>query len=191
MRPTRLMSLVLLWLLTSAACTYAQHPRRARPPAPNEVVASFEVTAYGETYNDAYESAIKDAQSKLASWVAAEDPSLHWKPSVLFVQRLIKKAPRVDSRVKLEKVGLVTPVCLQLEVTQNDVQFILKETRELRSAERMLFLGKVLAGLVAFCLAISGYFRLEEATKGYYTNWLRLGALGFVTAIGVTLLLIS
>ena len=30
---------------------------------------------------------------------------------------------------------------------------------------------------------VGGYLRLEEATKGYYTRWLRLTAVGVVLAI--------
>jgi hypothetical protein len=36
---------------------------------------------------------------------------------------------------------------------------------------------------------VVGYFRLEEATKGYYTAWLRLAAVGLVAAAVAGLLL--
>jgi hypothetical protein len=39
-------------------------------------------------------------------------------------------------------------------------------------------------------VAVAGYFRLEEATKGYYTNLLRFAAFGLVAAVGIALLVI-
>jgi hypothetical protein len=42
----------------------------------------------------------------------------------------------------------------------------------------------VLLVLVALFGAAAAYFRLDEATKGYYTGWLRVGALGLVALIG-------
>ena len=35
---------------------------------------------------------------------------------------------------------------------------------------------RILAGLVALCLVVVGYLRLEDLTRGYYTAVLRLGA---------------
>ena len=55
----------------------------------------------------------------------------------------------------------------------------------------MILLGKFLAGFVAFLVAVAGYFRLEEATKGYYTTWLRVGVLGFIAVVGAGIWLIS
>jgi hypothetical protein len=59
--------------------------------------------------------------------------------------------------------------------------------RQVRSKERMSLLVRVLIGLVAALAALAGYMRLDEATKGYYTRWLRLAALGFVAVVGTGL----
>ena len=48
--------------------------------------------------------------------------------------------------------------------------------------QRLAVAARVLAGLVALCLVVVGYLRLEDLTRGYYTALLRLGA-------GVALLL--
>jgi hypothetical protein len=52
---------------------------------------------------------------------------------------------------------------------------------------RMVFLVKFLAGLVALFGTICGYLRLDEWSKGYYTKWLRLAAVGCVGAVTVFL----
>ncbi len=52
---------------------------------------------------------------------------------------------------------------------------------------RMVFLVKFLAGLVALFGTICGYLRLDEWSKGYYTKWLRLAAVGCVGVVTVFL----
>lgn len=53
--------------------------------------------------------------------------------------------------------------------------------------DRMLFLVKFLAGIVALLATVCGYLRLDEWSKGYYTKWLRLAAVGCVGAVTVFL----
>jgi len=48
----------------------------------------------------------------------------------------------------------------------------------------------MLVSVVVLLGAVSGYYRLEEATKGYYTAWLRLGLIGVACAVGALLLLV-
>jgi hypothetical protein len=50
---------------------------------------------------------------------------------------------------------------------------------------RLVLLGGTLAFLLTCLAAISGYIRADEATKGYYTNKLRLLAAAGVGAAGV------
>ncbi len=51
--------------------------------------------------------------------------------------------------------------------------------------QRMVLLGGALGFVLISLAAISGYIRADEATKGYYTNRLRLLAAGGVGAAGV------
>jgi hypothetical protein len=53
---------------------------------------------------------------------------------------------------------------------------------------RMVFLVKLLAGIVALLVTAFGYIRLDEWSKGYYTKWLRLAAVGCVATVTVLLL---
>ena len=72
---------------------------------------------------------------------------------------------------------------MRIELTPDQWRFMLREDRRLRSVSRMALSGKVLVGFVAFFGAVAGYLRLEELTKGYYTAWLRLAAISFVSAV--------
>ena len=54
-------------------------------------------------------------------------------------------------------------------------------------ARRLVTLGGSL-GFVLVCLAaVAGYIRADEATKGYYTYWLRAVAAAGVGASGVVI----
>jgi hypothetical protein len=54
-------------------------------------------------------------------------------------------------------------------------------------ARRLVSLGGSL-GFVLVCLgSLAGYIRADEATKGYYTSWLRAVASACVGAAGVVL----
>jgi hypothetical protein len=68
-----------------------------------------------------------------------------------------------------------------LEEQRND----LVRQRNSVMKERMLFLLKIMGGLVALMATVAGYIRLDEWSRGYYTNWLRLAAL---TCVGIVAL---
>ena len=52
---------------------------------------------------------------------------------------------------------------------------------------RMVFLGGALAFILTCLMAVSGYIRADEATKGYYTNRLRMLAAAGVGAAGMAI----
>ena len=95
-------------------------------------------------------------------------------------------------------LGRMRKVHLKVTLDPGDYNTIQKmdceyrqQQRQILSQQRQVFLAKVLAGVVAVLVAVAGYFRLEEATKGYYTGWLRLAAVGLVAAVVAGLLLVA
>jgi hypothetical protein len=64
------------------------------------------------------------------------------------------------------------------------------EQRQHVAKARQMWLGKVLIGVFVLLGVMACYIRLDEATKGFYTGWLRLGLAGAAAAIGVTLWLV-
>jgi hypothetical protein len=81
-------------------------------------------------------------------------------------------------------------VSLNVTITQQAWQKILEEQhkdlqrqRTFVMNERMLFLLKFLGGLILLLATVAGYIRLDEWSKGYYTNWLRLAALSCVGGV--------
>jgi len=63
--------------------------------------------------------------------------------------------------------------------------------RQHRATHRQKILACVVAGLVALLLAVAGYLRLEDATKGYYTRLLRAAAVAFVALVAAGIFLLG
>jgi hypothetical protein len=190
-RSLRWKSLVVLGLLAMSlsACASSHTPKppkgkRGASPAPEasrDHAPILEADGYGDTTDDAYERALKTAQTRVQVYLAEHEPSMEWSPSSNDIKPLVLK--RTDNEQKDEKLGRLQHVHLRVQITDNNLAYMRGLDRQQRAEWRMLWLGKLLAGIVALLTAVAGYTRLEEATKGYYTTWLRLGALGFVSAV--------
>lgn len=208
MPPIRLTGLVILALLAGSACGYAEGrlPRKVRslfiPSADSlqveararttEMLLSWLVEGWGNTREDAWQRALENARTDLPGHLAEHDLALDWRPSLSFIRdKLVKGAPEYLKEDFHEPVGPAQGVRLQIGITTKDWEQMLQQDRQLRAESRMLVLAKLLAGFVAFLGTVAGYLRLEEMTKGYYTAWLRLAAIGFVTAVGAGIWWIS
>src|SRR5581483_12294498 len=135
---------------------------------------------------DARQMALKQGQNKLEDFLAEQEPPFVWRPSLHYIDKNLVKE-RKEGFKDIEDVGQVKEQTLTIEVSRNDFREMANQDRVARSDLRMIFLGKVLAGLVAAFGAFAGYFRLEEATKGFYTAWLRMGAIGLVAVVAAGL----
>lgn len=202
MRAIPLTGLIIFALLTSATRGYSgdfpqkvlRLPRgrvaaaQAVPiaqPRAAEKTPPLTVIGWGETHEDAEKNALRRAQDKLLVYFAEHNHSLQWRPSLDYINNnLVKERDSEPTQNFGDGVGDLQGVSLRLEISPRDWQYMLREDRRVCAESRMMLLGRLLAGLVASLGAVAGYLRLEEMTKGYYTAWLRLGAMGFVTAVG-------
>jgi hypothetical protein len=197
MRPTQLASLVFLGLLVSGTLAHAERPEKRARPAKQFIESknhksnpTWQVSGFGETDQDAEIDALNNARAQVIKYLNAQGVALNWEPSLKFIKSLVKHSePAQDKEFKV--VGLVKEISLTVELTPQAYREILRKESDLKGQERMVFLAKILACVVAFLAAVAGYFRLEDATKGYYTAWLRFGVLGFAAAVGIGLWLIS
>ncbi|HEV3449125.1 MAG TPA: hypothetical protein VG099_31100, partial [Gemmataceae bacterium] len=136
--------------------------------------------------------ALRVAKEKVLKYLAEQGIVLKWDPPLSYIESLAKRfEPAEDKDLKVAGIDPVKQIEIQVQFESKDLRYLLDKEGELRGQERMMLLGKFLAGLVAFLVAVAGYFRLEEATKGYYTTWLRLGVLSFIAAVGVGIWLVS
>jgi hypothetical protein len=187
---------LLLWsCLLVALC---QHPSLADPTKKKPAQApraawSTRVEGVAPEKDVAEGIALIHAQDELGDYLSSRNPHVAHVPSKDYIlQHLVKERfdaaiPESERRDEKEKYRVV----LEVGVTDKDYSNLLVFERQTRARGRMLDLGKVLAGLIAVLAAVSLYFRLEETTKGYYTAWLRLGAIGFVGAVGIGIWLVS
>jgi hypothetical protein len=209
MRPIHLVSLMALAVL--AFGVYAQpvpRPPRgpkvvlppAAPAAPAQPVAEetpfplWNVKEAGQTLDDAEEMAQKKALQEIQTFLARQSPPIRWQPDLAWIKD--QQQPLLTHKAveegTLPTSGLAVHwVSYDVQLTPQAYRKILEKDRELTMLERQFLLGKIVAGLVAVFTAFAGYYRLEEATKGYYTNWLRLGAVGLVGAVGAAIFLVS
>lgn len=118
---------------------------------------------------------------ELSTWLSEVGVPEDWRPPRDLLHSMVREDPlEVDDR----DYGTIYVQPLVLETSDANRQRLL-ETYERELAGRRLF---GLAGVLAFvltCLAtVTGYIRADEATRGYYTNTLRVTALAAVGASG-------
>jgi hypothetical protein len=196
MRLVRFASVIALILLAAglrAATDGAATPRAKVSASGDAKYPTWTVTAWGKTQQDGNEVALDKAVKELDDYLARQDPPVHWKPSRDWVAKNLVKSRHEEVKEfkdeELLKKGY--DVTLNVEVGPKQHREILENDRQERVQQRELLLARVLAGVVALLLAVVGYLRLDEATKGYYTLWLRLGALGLVGGVAAALFVLG
>jgi hypothetical protein len=160
---------------------------RATPKPPEAVpLASWTIpTKFGETKEKALEKALKDAQNHLIVFLREQSPPIAWKPPLEYVRDwLVKEVTPREKEVGTDKVPGVDVV---VQLNSDQLAAIRKLDQNERLEGRLATLAKLLAGFVAGLMALSGYIRLDEWSKGYYTGWLRIAAVAFIGAVGAGL----
>jgi hypothetical protein len=164
--------------------------RAKAPPKEPGLIDSWTVEGWGETPADAEQMALENARRSVLDWFALRDPPLAWRPNLNYIRKNLIKNP-VPLEDTEEPLKSWQGVRLSIEIDKTQWNAMLQKDGQVRSEARMVLLGKFLAGIVAFLGAVAGYLRLEEMTKGYYTAWLRLAAVGFVSVVGAGIWWIS
>ncbi len=150
--------------------------------------AQWTITAegWGETTADARRDALTKAHSQFLEGVRNLNPPVQWRPSADYLDRHLHQRLHweEDTRTLGDPVGRVEHVMLTVNLTDQDRQEIRQLDQQVRREGRLLFLAKILAGVLVFLAAVAGYIRLDEWSKGYYSGWLRLGAASLIGAAG-------
>ncbi len=197
MRPTTIAGLVMLWLLTNATLAFSQgkpeiHYRESHARiklvseenAPNPI---WQADGWGKTEQDAINVALEQLCDDASTYLFQKGLR-DWRPGLSDIKALMKPVTKTEqSNFEDERLGNLHHVTVEVELTPVAMRGFQRQARDQRSSLRMMALGKGLGMLVALLVAFGGYFRLEEATKGYYTTWLRLTAVGFIGAAATSL----
>jgi hypothetical protein len=190
-RPVSAILFLLIWvgLVFPSGCFV--EGGAARPQAAGRTSDSVHkqldpVLGRGIRIEDARKDALEKARLALNEYFQELDPPLEWRPSSAYIQkRLFKGEPE---RLQEEDQGVAghTVKCWRwkLAISSEDWYDIQRRDRKARVDERLLILARVLAGLVAVLAVIAGYIRADDWTKGYYTGWLRAGAVAVVALAG-------
>jgi hypothetical protein len=156
--------------------------RQSAPPAAT-VRDSWEVFGVAHTDDDAKKLALDEAREKIGEYLAKQDPPIEWRPDVEYLRRneMVNFSESEPAEFGLEKD--LRKVTATVKVTSTTFQDMQDQDRKFRSRDRQTFLGKILAVIVAGLAAVAVYLRLDEATKGYYSLWLRLGSAALVASV--------
>jgi hypothetical protein len=132
--------------------------------------------------------AIADARGRLrekvANWLDPEVPRT-WIPPVRSLEALIVGEPQV--RAVQRDYGEMFEAALTIDASSRQRERLIETYHEQLVEHRLTSLGAALAFVLICLAAVSGYIRADEATKGYYTNRLRMLAAAGVGASGVIL----
>jgi hypothetical protein len=159
--------------------------------APSPVVKSYGTAqtpwkiskeGWGKTSEDARRDALTKAYGQFLEDLRSQTPPLEWRPPPDYLEKHLRQRLQwdEDTRTLDEPVGRMKHATLTVSLTDQDRQEIRQLDQQVRREDRLLFLAKILAGVLVFLAAVAGYIRLDEWSKGYYTGWLRFGAASLI-----------
>ena len=132
------------------------------------------------------ERAVADARRQLrddlASWLDPEVPR-SWTPPSQVLDAMIIAEPQLKPIDK--PYGEVFVATLSVDATSQRRTALIELYNRQLIERRLATLGATLTFVLICLAAVSGYIRADEATKGYYTNRLRMLAAAGVGASGV------
>jgi hypothetical protein len=156
-------------------------PKVAEPVSPSEthiIIVKGQISATEERAKADVRNALRD---RIADWLDSE-VSGSWTPPSRLIDSMIVET-RIDPVVK--EYGTLYVAELKVDFSPQRRQVLVDVYHREQVQHRLVAMGGVL-GFVLICLAaISGYIRTDEATKGYYTNRLRMVTAAGVGAAGV------
>jgi hypothetical protein len=188
-----------LWLGTARgqelAWGFKSHRRAGRTTAAPEAVKRITVVkGWGEDQERAKFHAATKVRAQVEQYLRSQAPGLEWIPPLAYIERHLLKDPpeRRPEKDTAEEDG--RPVrCWEwtVAISQQDWNDILRHDNDRRVHHRLGLLGRILAAVVALLAVVTGYIRLDDWTKGYYTGWLLAGAAGGLALVGTALWFLS
>lgn len=127
----------------------------------------------------ARDDALRAAARELSYYLKSRYPDFRYVPTPQFLldQRMVDAG---EDETQVINNAPEAPVMVRHKVTielrEGHLESLLEEDRHERSVERLWWAGRGLGGLIIALLALVGYVRLDDWTKGYLTLPLKLGA---------------
>jgi hypothetical protein len=163
-----------------------QKARRKEPPRRVVVLdAPSTIRPIAGQLSATEDRARADARHRLehavTEWLTPEAPTT-WKPPVHLVASMIR---RTDVRPVEKPYGTLYVATLQADFAPECRNRLLTVHQRELVRHRLMLLGGSLGFLLACLAGLAGYIRADEATRGYYTHWLRALAAAGVGGSGV------
>ena len=166
-------------------------PRHRRKPAKAAAVvvdrpSENEVDGYGRNDREARHNALVNAQERVTELVRERigDPSWEASGDLLDPEYLVDQGVIAEVRPP-ERDGDADVVArYKIQLTDDYLRTVQKQAKQERMLGRHLLVGRVLVGMLAVLLVAAGYLRLEEMTRGYATQLLRLAAFAVLGLVG-------
>jgi hypothetical protein len=166
-------------------------PSGSRPqaPPPVRVVPRVRTTLraiaglLSATPERASDNARVQLEREVTEWLAPEVPT-NWKAPAHLITRMIRKT-QVHPIVK--DYATVYEATLEADFSAQSRAVIIAAHQREVVARRLGVLGGSFGFILACLASLAGYIHADEATKGYYTAWLRAIAAACVGAAGVVL----
>jgi hypothetical protein len=139
------------------------------------------------------------AAEKLNERLHQRFPGFRWTPTPRFLvehrlidngrdeKQVLSDAAQILADSEKVKVPEMVRHTLTIEVRDAQLSDLLEEDRHERGIERLWLAGRGLGGLLVMLVAIVGYLRLDDWTKGYLSFPLKIGALAVAVAGPVVL----
>jgi hypothetical protein len=194
-----LAGMIFSWLfliVTTAPLSAARPPSTGpttNPPGPNVPRLLVEGPPQS-TLPEAWNAVQAKALEMLRQRFQEEGLPVAHMPTMPELRPLLARywKPKEDNKYFPEPVNQTMHwVTIEIPLVPELKGLLIQKEREARMQERMLWVGRILAGVVVLLVAMAGYFRLEEWTKGYYTTWLRVATVGFIGSSVAALLLFA
>jgi len=133
------------------------------------------------TLERARDDAQLQLQREVTRWLTPEVPT-HWRSPASLVNSMVQKT---STRPIEKDYGTVYETSLDVDFSPSHRDQILAAYQREVVSHRLTILGGGLGFILACLASVAGYIRADEATKGYYTPWLRTVATAGVGAAGV------
>lgn len=128
--------------------------------------------------------ALDKAARELHVWAAERFPSFQYWPTPKFLtdHRLVDETPAEERVLANTDAPTMFVQKVNLQLSDHQLSLLLQEDRRVHSAERLWFGGRILGGVVIALLALIGYVRLDDWTKGYFSTVLKFVAIALAVA---------
>ncbi len=166
-------------------------PRHRPGPGPQANSAPFSEDASRTvrglpmaTIPRARDSAKEQLDLALRDWLRPMGLPTSWRPPAEVVDRIVRWDPVETVE---HDYGTVYIQAIRLDLSDSSRHQLIESFERQEAGRRLLRLGGLLGFILVSLAAVTGYIRADEATRGYYTNHLRLAALASVGASGYVL----